>query len=431
MSNEHVTGRRRFLGLLGAGFLGGPLAARFAAVDASFRSELSRVTAATTRSWASLRDEYMLDPGVVYLNHASIGTIPRIVHEARTSYLALCETNPWLYMWGGAWEEERERVRGLAAGVLGARAPEVAITHNTTEGFNVLAWGLPLGPGDEVLFSTLNHDGASIPFRNAAGARGYRVRTFDFPVERAPELTMDEVLEIHGDEISSATKLLVFPHVDNTIGLRHPLTELVALARDRGVEFVAADGAQSVGMIPVDLSRSGIDFYAASPHKWLQAPKGLGLFYVREPLLDVLRPVWATWGQSRWAGSARIFEDYGTRNLPEVIALGDALSFQASIPDSDRNVRYRSLFDSLRTRVAETPALRWRSPPTWELGASLVALEVRGKESVRLNEHLSREHGIVLRAFGGERLNTLRVSPHLSTPGEELDLFFGAVLAAP
>ena len=98
---------------------------------------------------ASRSGVYTLDPGITYLNHGSIGTIPRTVQQAHRSYLELCETNPWLYMWGGAWEETREAVRAKAAQLLRCEADEVALTHNTTEGFNILAQGLPLGRGDE------------------------------------------------------------------------------------------------------------------------------------------------------------------------------------------------------------------------------------------------------------------------------------------
>ena len=93
--------------------------------------------------------------------------------------------------------------------------------------------------------------------------------------------------------------MLVFPHVDNKVGLRMPVKELAAAARRRGVEYVSVDGAQAVGMVPVDLSDLGVDFYAMSPHKWLQTPKGLGIFYITNDRLGELRPMWTTWGQKR------------------------------------------------------------------------------------------------------------------------------------
>jgi selenocysteine lyase/cysteine desulfurase len=131
-----------------------------------------------------LRDRYLLDPGVTYFNHGSIGTIPRVVQDARSAYLDLCETNPWLYMWGGAWEEPRELVRRKAADLLGCDAVELAFTHNTTEGFNTLAGGLALGPGDQVLFAYMygEHGYVFRPF-NTQGLNTVRISPNVYNIE--------------------------------------------------------------------------------------------------------------------------------------------------------------------------------------------------------------------------------------------------------
>lgn len=372
-----------------------------------------------------LRREYLLDPDVTYLNHASIGTVPRAVHEAHTELLRACEGNPWLHVWGGEWEQPREAVRRQAARLLGCDAGEVALTHNTTEGFNALAHGLPLGRGDEVLFSSLNHPGASVCWRHLAEERGFRVRSFRFPVDRVPGMGRQDVLDAYDREIAPRTRVLVFPHVDNVVGLRHPLSELCRLAHDRGVEFVAVDGAQTTGMIPLDLDGSDADFYAASPHKWLQAPKGRGLLYVRREMQASLRPMWVTWGQERWEGTVRVFEDYGTVDFPAVLALGDALEFHAAVAWSRRLDRYRRLRRVARTEARRTPGLTWRSPEEWPLSASLFAVGVDGLSSEELFSRLRRQ-GFVFRPFRTLGLNTVRLSPNLVTAEDEVRSFFRA-----
>lgn len=384
---------------------------------------LGREAPDVDRFAARMREEYLLAPDIVYLNHASIGTVPRVVHEAHKAYLAVSESNPWLYMWGGAWEEPREAVRAKGAAALGVPAADVAITHNTTEGFNLLAQGLPLGPGDEVLFSSLNHDGASVCFRHYAEVRGYAVRRFDIPIERVPGLSAADIVQLHADQIRPETRLLVFPHVDNIVGLRHPIAELASAAHERGVEFVAADGAQTVGMLPIEAEASGVDFYAASPHKWVQSPKGLGLLYARPEKRAGLRALWVTWGQTRWEGSIRIYEDYGTRNLPAVLALGDALDFQAAIGSAAKEARYRYFFERLRERTEAAPGLSWSSPERWEVGAPLVAISIEGLPSTEFSTRML-EHGFVFRPFRTPELNSVRISPNLATSEEELAAFF-------
>lgn len=428
--------RRAFLKRLAAlGAAAG--AARIARASEAFAADIERLEAAGWREgssggqepdWATLREEYLLDPDVVYLNHGSIGTIPRPVHAAHVAYLEACESNPWLHMWGDAWEEPREAVRRAAARTLGAAASDVALTHNTTEGFNILARGLPLGEGDEVLFSSLNHPGASVCWDHRARVAGFRVRRFEFPMRDVAGMSVRDVVAIHAREIREETRVLVFPHVDNMIGLRHPVRELTDAARARGVEFVAVDGAQTVGMIPVEAAANGVDFYAASPHKWLQAPKGLGLLYLRREVRDRVRPTRVTWGQERWAGTIRVFEDYGTRNLPELLALGDAVEFQERLGAGAKAARYRDVWEGWREATEATPGVRWRSPDRWELSASLFALETEGMAAPDLFRRLwsVEEGGFVFRAFG-DPLNTARVSPNVASTAGERTRFLAAI----
>lgn len=429
--------RRAFLGQLAA-VAGAASVGRFVAADRLLGASVQRVSTivAGDRTETGIagdrdfRDEYLLGPGVVYLNHASIGTVPKAVQNAHKTYLDVCEENPWLYMWGGAWDEPREAVRAKAAAFVGCEAQDLALTRNTTEGFNVLAAGLPLGPGDEVLFSTLNHSGASICWDHHAQSLGFSVRRFEFPVLDVPSLSAADVVELHVREVGPRTRVMVFPHVDNVVGLRHPLRELAAAAHERGVEFVAVDGAQTVGMLPIALASSEVDFYAASPHKWVQAPKGSGLLYVRRAVRDQLRPLWVTWGQERWAGTARIYEDYGTRDLPGLLALGDAIDFQSAIGDRARREGLSGLRQALQTGVEVTPGLVWRSPESWEMGASLVAVEVEGLASPAFFERARRERGLVFRPFSTLGLNTVRISPNLITTREEIGVFLETAASA-
>jgi selenocysteine lyase/cysteine desulfurase len=417
--------RRTFFRRAGAG------AAAAALLDARalFANRLSDVErrSRSRDSFSSLAEEYLLGPDVLYLNHGSIGTIPRAVHEARRRYLTLCETNPWLYMWGGAWDEAREATRAKAAALLRCDATEVAFTHNTTEAFNLLALGLPLRPGDEVLFSSLNHPGASNAWTHNAARRGYTVRRFELPIAAVPEMSADELVERHVREITDRTRVLVIPHVDNTVGMQHPVHALAAAARSRGVDYIAVDGAQALGMLPVDVGEDGIDFYAASPHKWLQAPKGLGLLYVRTAVRDTLHPMWVSSGQGQGRDTARVFEDYGTRNLAEVLTLGDAIDFQQALGEDAKVHRYRVLRDSLLEATDGSPHLRWHSPRDPELFSSIVLIEVLGRSSGDLFDALYRGHGVVFRAFHTPEVDAARISPNVQTTDAEISRFLTLV----
>jgi len=409
---------------------GGSILGRAQALEAALTSSLDGLSfrADSVSAVRRLRDQYLLSPDLIYLNHASIGTVPRPVVDAHIGYLELCETHPSLYVWGDVWRVLAEGVRAQAAALLKCEADDLAITHNTTEGFNVLAHGLPLSAGDEVLFSSINHAGAAVAWDTLAERRGFTVRRFPFPVERGAELTQEELVALHVQAVRPETRVLVIPHVDNMIGLRHPVREIAAAVRDRGVEYVFVDGAQSVGMIPVDIGSAGVDAYAMSPHKWVQSPKGLGLLYVSEALRSQLPRMWHKTAESRMDGTARDYEDYSTRAWPAVVALGDALAFQAALGAAEKDRRYRALWRRVRDRVDSEASLAWHSPVTWSLSSVIMAVEVVGRPAPELGPELLETEGAVVRSFGGG-LNSLRVSPNLMTSEEELDRFLDALAA--
>ena len=393
----------------------------------AFTGALARLAPVASESIAmSLADEYLLEPQLLYLNHGSIGTIPRVVHDEHVRRLRQCETNPHIHMWGEVWVEALAKTRSAAAQLLHCEADEVALTHNTTEGFNVLAHGLPLGKGDEVLFSRLNHPSASEPWTYHAARRGYTVRRFDIPLDDITGLTIADVVQMHEREIRPETKVLVFPHVDNIVGLRHPTHELVAMARRRGVAFVAVDIAQSLGMMPVNVGAEDADFYAASPHKWVQAPKGLGLLVIRRRVHQQLEPLWVKRQRSTMPKTAEVFEDYSTRNLPAVLALADAIAFQQRLGEGAKETRLLEIAGWFRDRVDASPGLAWRSARQAALSSSLFAVGLKKGDARDVERKLAADHDIMVRPFAPP-LNTLRVSPNLINARADVDRFIAAL----
>lgn len=372
----------------------------------------------------ALRRAYCLSPEVTYLNHGSIGTIPRVLLETMTRYHEMCESNPWLHVWGEAWEEAAHDTRTKVQRLLGCDVEEVALIRSTTEGFNVLARGLPLGPGDEVVFSSLNHVGASACWHHFAAERGFTVKPFEHPLDDLASLTTAGLLELYDAQLTAATRVLVLPHLDNLVGIRHPVREIVDLARAQGVEFIAVDGAQSLGMFPVDVKALGVDFYASSPHKWIQAPKGTGVLYVRRDVQESLRPASVTWGQRKWSGSARRYEDYGTRDFVPILTLGHAVDFQERIGEERKERRREELWRHARAAAERTPGVEWRSPRQWGLSGSLYTVEVPGRDAPEIFDRLYRTHGFVFRAFARDGFSGLRLSPNVANTTEEIDRFF-------
>jgi len=416
------------------------VAASFAGIESAFAGRLTDTLGAAPggspsggplapQQFRRLRASYGLSPDITYLNHASIGTMPLIVMEAREQYQRACESNPWLYVWSDGFGDARESVRAKAAAYLGCDVEEVALTHNTTEGMNVVAQGLPLGVGDEVLFSSMNHAGASVCWQQQGARRGYSVRRFDLAASGAEDMTPQDLIAAYEREISPATRVLVFPHIDNIVGFRHPVREMADMARAKGVEFIAIDGAQSVGMIDFRVEDLGVDFYAASPHKWVQSPKGTGFFYIRRDLQPMVESMWSRSASQRQRQTVRKYEDYGTRNLSAVMALGAAIDFQARLGTAAKEARCRELWQYFYGRVENSPRLIWRSAREWDFASSLFAVEIDGIAANEAFQRLFGEHGFVFRAFAGGGLNHARISPNVMNTEDEIDRFVAAAEA--
>ncbi len=363
---------------------------------------------------------YSLGKNIKYLNHASIGTCPKDVQTAFKACIEKCEENPARYIWGPEWDEARTKVHIQLATFLNCGTEKLAITHNTTEGINQIAQGLDLEKGDEVVFSNLKHAGASICFDHYSKIRGISVRKIEVSVDDAVHWSQSDCVDFHTSQLKDRTKLLVFPHIDNMIGYKHPVKAISEKARQLGVKYIAVDAAQSIGMIPVDLNELGVDFYSGSPHKWLQSPKGLGLFYVRKEVQQSCAPMWVTWGQNRWKDTAQIYEDYGTRDLPTVLALGHALQYHKKASWENRTQTYKELREKAQSLCSDK--VQWYAPTNWENGSSLFSIKVEG-DCIEIASQLSQE-GFIVRGFSQ---GFIRISPNLMNTSTEIEKLFEAI----
>ncbi|MBO6523855.1 MAG: aminotransferase class V-fold PLP-dependent enzyme [Balneolaceae bacterium] len=415
------TSRKDFLKTISAGTSISALSL-LTPIDSLFRKDLKETF--SSRKLPAKKD-YSLDSNIKYLNHGSTGTIPKIVLEAHQDYLKLCETNPWFYMWSGEWNDPIEKVRAKAAQYINAEIDEVSFPHNTTEVFNVLALGLELNKEDEVLFCNFSHAGASIPFLMHSKNLGYSVKTFDIPHDDLSSITKQDILALYEENITSKTRLIVIPHLDNTFGIRQPVKEITSLARSKGVEFVALDTAQTMGMIPIDVKDLDVDVIGTSAHKWIQAPKSISIAYFSKRIQDQINPMFVTWGQARWKDSARKFEDYGTRNLAQVLTLGHALDFQMSIDQRASKEKLQLLWRLSKELAMKNPNTVWRSPANWELSGSLFVIELKNRIPSEFAKAAFENNGYVFRPF--DAYSTIRVSPNITTTEEEIEGLFRLV----
>jgi selenocysteine lyase/cysteine desulfurase len=370
--------------------------------------------------WRLVQRQFRFEPGLTYLNNASLGPSPALVADATEGFRRQLDAFPSRYMWGG-WAEEKEAVRSKAAAFLGASAEEIALIHNTTEGMNLIAASLELEAEDEIIVADHEHPSGTIPWQYWQEPKGARLVRPTLPL-----LPVDpqEIVEVYRRAITARTKVISMCHVINTNGMILPVKEVSAMARRRGV-LVAVDGAQAPGMIDVDLHGLGCDFYAASAHKWLFSPKGVGIFYARQDTQENLNPLIVARG---WEDeSIRRFENYNTRNLPEVLGLGVALDFQNLVGPGRRQARIFELKRYFRKVFEDDPAFRIKTPVHDELSGGITTVEVVGQEVLEVATALAKRYRIDCRPMTSHGLNGLRISLSIFNSEDQVDLLVKAL----
>jgi len=411
----HRLSRRGFLHAGAAGLAGAPLAACAAESVSSAsrrRPALTRPEGVDDGAWAHVREQFILEPGTAYMNNASLGMPPASVAEAvAAGYQAL----------------SREPLRGknelgafIASDVvprmaaqLGAATDEIVLTRNATEALHMGAIGVRLKPGDEVLITSQEHPAGRRPWEFRARRDGIRVNTVFIP---SPFESEDQVLGLVEEALTPTTRVLAFCHVTRG-GHLYPVTRLCAMARERGV-VSHVDGAQAVGMFPVNLRELGSDTYSASLHKWLLGPMGTGVFHVRRDARDRVLSAFA----HDATPEAPAYQPPGTAGLPVRAALGASLDFFEAVGIEQVAARIHYLSAYLKSRLAAMPGvtiLSGSTPATSCPGSTI--FEQEGVDAVEAVSLVARRGRIHIDEHQRDGHNAIRISTHVYNTTAEID----------
>lgn len=329
------------------------------------------------RLWESLRNNWRLDPDIAFLNHGSFGACPVPVLEYQRALREEMERNPVQFM-ARKLPERLAQVREEVAKFVHAEERDIAFTANATSGVNAVLRSLAFHPGDEIL--TTDHLYAAC--RNAldyvcarTGARVV-VATVPFPVS-GPQQVVHRVME----RVTERTRLAVLDHVTSITGLVFPISELVAHLRLRGVETLV-DGAHALGMVDVNLQILGAGYYAGNFHKWVCAPKGSGMLWVRRDLQSAIVPGCVSHGWTRDPAQRfqSLFDWQGTTDPTAWLSVGEALRFMGSLfVGGFRTVQSRNRRLALLAREALCEAVEMTPPCPESMIGSLVSVPVRAR----------------------------------------------------
>ncbi len=282
----------------------------------------------------SLRDHFLLDPDVVFLNHGSFGATPRPVFEVYQQWQRRLERQPVQFL-GSDIGGYLATARAALGNYLHVAANDLVYVPNATFGVNVVTRSLRLGPGDEVLTTDHEYGACERAWRYMSRERGFALVRRSIPL---PLTTPEAIVEALWAGVSPRTRVIFLSHITSPTAVRFPVEAICARARAAGI-LTVIDGAHAPGQIPLDLVAVGADFYAGNCHKWLCAPKGAGFLYARPEVQPLIEPLIIGWGWSDEppaAGSLSFgssFLDYlqypGTKDYAAYLAVPAAIDFQA------------------------------------------------------------------------------------------------------
>lgn len=384
------------------------------------RSKSWRPQGSEEAYWESVKAQFRFAPSLKYFNNGSLGSCPEVVRTKTNEYRDLLDSFPSKYMWGG-WKEEIEQTRQSVADMFSVSNEEIALIHNTTEGMNLIAQSLDLSPGDEVILADHEHTSGGIPWQVWQESKGIKIVRPVLPI--LPQ-SVEELVAAYRKAITPRTKVISMCHIVNTNGMILPVKEVSAMAHEQGI-LVAVDAAQSAGMFEIDLKDLGCDFYTASAHKWLFAPKGIGFFYARQESQQYLKPLIVCRGHKD--ESIRRLENYNTRNLPELLGLGEAVAYQNEIGINQITARSYELKQYFRSKLENNPKFKLKSPASDNLSAAIQVVEVVGKDVVEVKEQLFEKYGIDCRPMTTFDLNALRISLAIYITKKDIDGLVGAL----
>ncbi len=413
--------RRFFVKRLMAGSLGVTLFSNYTSTATiSTLPSLGNSDDTSEAFWETVKKQFRFAKGVHYFNNASLGSSPIEVQEATNTYRATLDAFPSKYMWGG-WNEEKEKVRAQVADLFSVSKEEIAITHNTTEGMNLIARSFDLQKGDEIILVDHEHPSGTIPWEVWQERKGIKLVR---PVVPILPSSVEEVVAVYEKAITKKTKVISMCHIVNTNGMILPVKEIAAMAHKKGI-LVAVDGAQAAGMFEIDLHDLGCDFYTVSAHKWLFAPKGIGIFYARQESQHYLKPLLVARGHEDT--SIRRLENYNTRNLPEYLGLGTAVAFHTKIGKQKIEKRSYELKSYFREKIKHNAAFILKSPEQDDLSCAIQVVEVVGKNVSGIKEQLFEKYGIDTRPMTTYRLNSVRISFAIYITKKDIDYLVNAL----
>ena len=427
MSNSF--GRRKFLFSAGKGLglmalSSSVVATLFENIKAAGRAvdHLSPIDAARDEDyWGTIQQAFSVTRGIVNLNNGGVSPSPRMVTEAFVRYTWQQEDATAYTMWQ-LLEPQSETIRTGLAELFGCDAEEIAITRNASESLEILLMGLDLKSGDEILTTTQDYPRMLTTLKQRELREGLKLNLIKIPI--APKNT-DDIAVAFERAVTPRTKLILVSHQINLTGQINPVKKVCQMARARGIETIV-DGAHSFAQFAFKRDDLDCDYFGTSLHKWLYAPKGTGMLYVKK---EKIPKVWALMAsEDKNLGDIRKFEEIGTHSAAMRLAIGEAILFHNAIGAKRKEERLRYLSRYWMNNLKDIPKVGFNTSFDPLQSCAIANFKIEGVDPVALGGYLMSKHKIFTTPIVHDEFTGIRITPNVYTTLWELDRFSNVVV---
>jgi selenocysteine lyase/cysteine desulfurase len=365
--------------------------------------------------WGWVRSSYSLSTNLINLNNGGVSPQPRIVQEAHLKNYSMSNEAPSYYMWR-ILDQGRESLRNKMAELCGVSPEEIAINRNSTEGLNTIIFGLDLKAGDEVVLSRFDYPNMMNAWKQREKRDGVKLVWIDVP---QPSENESEIVRLYENAITSRTRIVHITHMINWTGNLVPCKAIADMAHRRGCEVIV-DAAHSFAHINFKLPDTGADYLATSLHKWLGAPFGSGLLYIRK---EKVKKVWALLSSVEPDGDdIKKFESLGTRSFASEMAIGTAIDFHQVIGAERKEKRLRLLKDHWAKKARNMKGANLYTSLQPQFSCALANIGFDGWQAQQVEAKLFERYKIHTVSIVHEKVNGIRITPNVYTSLKELDL---------
>ncbi|MEK6481221.1 aminotransferase class V-fold PLP-dependent enzyme [Catalinimonas sp. 4WD22] len=387
---------------------------------ASVRHKSAMDVAQDEAFWDEVRKTYKVSDDFINLENGYYSMVAEPVINAQEEHIRMINQIPSYYMRKQQWDDHKQ-VKQAMADFVGVSPEEIVICRNTTEALDTVILGLKMNAGDEAIMCDQDYGSMLAAFKQRARRDGIVNKVISLPLHPKND---QEIVDAYEQAITPNTKIILVTHLINITGQVLPVRTIAEMAHGKNVEVIS-DSAHAVGHLDFKIHELGCDYLGSSLHKWIGAPLGSGLLYVRK---DKIEKVWPLFGDDTYADDdIRKFEHIGTHPCSTDLAIIDALNFQKTIGIARKEARLKYLKKYWVDQVKGLPKIVINTPFEEARSSGIANVGVEGIPPAELADKLFEDFNIFTVAIDTEAVKGTRVTPHLYTSLNELDQLVSAL----